>query len=70
MIILYVDPKLYAAEELANAIIIKQAADNRKIFQENLRIFLRRFVDKVFFFWYDNNTSKDNKGEYSNGRFI
>lgn len=42
---MYVDPKLYAAEELANAIIIKQVADNRKIVQENLRIFLRRFMD-------------------------
>ncbi len=52
---MYVDPKLYAAEELANAIIIKQVADNRKIVQENLRIFLRRFVDKARFFWYHNN---------------
>ncbi len=36
---MYVDSKLYAAEELANAIIIRQAADSGITVQENLRIF-------------------------------
>lgn len=35
--------------------LAKQAADNRILVQENLRIFLRRFVDKVDFFWYHNS---------------